>query len=160
MNKITPTALETHSQVGYDSGRRGRPSCPGPEFDRKCDGMDTKNQARQKNCPCVFPSPTEQELVTIPGAEPGTALRVRVEPGRDGYVRLEHLAYNANIGWYTQKSFCIAGELLGQLVPALRKADCLTPTAKTQAADAGQLLRLMPPVESADAAPRLERRSS
>ena len=122
--------------------------------------MDTKNQAKQKNCPCVLPSPTEQELATIPGTEPGTALRVRVEPGRDGYVRLEHLAYNANVGWYTQKSFCIPGELLGQLVPALRKADCLTPQSKTDAVDAGQLLRLVPPVEPADAGPRRERRSS
>jgi hypothetical protein len=114
----------------------------------------------QRNRPCVFPSPTEQELATIPGVEPGTALRVRVEPGREGYVRLEHLAYNANVGWYTQKSFCIAGELLGQLMPALRKADCLTPKAKTQAADANHLLRLVPPVESDEPAPQRERLSS
>jgi len=119
--------------------------------------MSDRNRTTQ---PCVLPSPTEQELATIPGTEPGTAVRVRVEPGRDGYVRLEHLAYNANVGWYTQKSFCIAGELLGELIPALRQADCLTPRSKSTTAPTGQLLRLVPPVESDEIIPQRERRSS
>ncbi len=85
--------------------------------------------------PCVLPSPTEHELATIPGTEPGTALRISVEPGREGYVRLEQLAYNTNLGWYTQKSFCIAGALLDQLVPALRKAECLIPDSKRPTRD-------------------------
>lgn len=79
------------------------------------------------NCPCSSPSPTEEELATLPGSQPGTALRIRVEPGPGGYVRLEHLAYSADLGWYTQKSFCVAGELLAELVPHLRRAECLIP---------------------------------
>lgn len=77
--------------------------------------------------PCVFPSPTEEELALIPGDEPGTAIRVRVEPGVGGYVRIEQLAHNADMGWYTQKSLCIPGDMLGTLVPQLRKAQCLIP---------------------------------
>jgi len=77
--------------------------------------------------PCVFPSPSEEDLALIPGDEPGTAIRVRVQPGMGGYVRLEQLAYNADMGWYTQKSFCIPGDMLATLVPQLRKANCLIP---------------------------------
>ena len=76
---------------------------------------------------CVIPGPTEDELAVLPGERPGTALRVRVEAGRDGYVRLEQLAHNADLGWYVQKSFCIPGEMLRALIPQLRKADCLIP---------------------------------
>ena len=76
-------------------------------------------------CACVFPSPSEQELTTIPGSDPGTALRVHVEPGRDGYVRLQHLAYDSTTGWYVQKSFILPGDMLKALLPQLRKADCL-----------------------------------
>src|SRR5687768_18477573 len=76
---------------------------------------------------CVIPGPTEEELAVLPGERPGTALRVRVEAGRDGYVRLEQLAHNADLGWYVQKSFCIPGEMLAGLIPQLRKADCLIP---------------------------------
>ena len=72
-------------------------------------------------------SPTEEDLIVLPGPRPGTAVRVRVEPGVDGYVRLEHLAYSAGMGWYTQKSFTIPGEMLAALVPQLRKADCMIP---------------------------------
>jgi hypothetical protein len=72
-------------------------------------------------------SPTEEDLIVLAGPRPGTALRVRVEPGVDGYVRLEHLAYSAGIGWYTQKSFTIPGEMLAAIVPQLRKADCMIP---------------------------------
>lgn len=76
-------------------------------------------------CRCVFPSPTEQELATIPGDRPGTALRVHVEGGVEGYVRLEQLAHDERLGWYVQKSFIVPGEALAALVPQLRKADCL-----------------------------------
>jgi hypothetical protein len=78
-------------------------------------------------CHCVFPQPTEEELVTIPGSTPNTALRVHVESSQDGYVRLEHLAYDAGMGWYVQKSFIIPAEMLHALLPHLRKADCLMP---------------------------------
>src|SRR5215213_8170581 len=76
---------------------------------------------------CVIPGRSEDELAVLPGERPGTALRVRVEAGRDGYVRLEQLAHNADLGWYVQKSFCIPGGMLAALIPQLRKADCLIP---------------------------------
>lgn len=78
-------------------------------------------------CQCVFPSPTEQEAVLIEGAEPGTALRVYLQAGPDGYVRLQQLAHDAGLGWYVQKSMVIPGDMLRALVPQLRKADCLIP---------------------------------
>ena len=93
-------------------------------------------------CRCVFPSPAEQELATIPGPQPGTALRVHVEAGHEGYVRLEHLAYDAGLGWYVQKSFVISGEMLAALVPQLRKADCLIPRPRN--GRGGDALRLFP----------------
>jgi hypothetical protein len=79
--------------------------------------------------PCVFPSPTETELATLDGGEPGGALRVRVEPAAqgEGYVRLEQLAWSADLGWYCQKSFIIPGPLVRSLVTELRKADCFLP---------------------------------
>jgi hypothetical protein len=103
------------------------------------------------HCRCVFPLPTEQELATIPGDRPGTALRVQVETGQEGYVRLEQLAFDAGLGWYVQKSFTIPGEALAALVPQLRKADCLIPRRRTTSGqDAYQLfptpnLRLVQP---------------
>ena len=104
---------------------------------------------------CAVPSPTEQELAMIPGSEPGTALRVSVEAGREGYVRLEHLAYNTDLGWYTQKSFCIAAEMLEALVPELRKASCMVP--RVAAASAGPRLRLSHPAPE-PAGPQIPRR--
>jgi hypothetical protein len=94
------------------------------------------------NCPCVLPSATEEELATIPGAAPGTALRVRVEPSLHGYVRLEQLAYSPDLGWYTQKSFCVPGEIIRQLIPHLRKADCLIPRPPREEEDATLLFPL------------------
>lgn len=91
-------------------------------------------------CRCVFPSPTEQELATLPGEQPGTALRVLVEPGVEGYVRLEQLAFDKGLGWYVQKSFTIPGEALAALVPQLRKADCLIPRRRTRSSRAPQRL--------------------
>lgn len=82
---------------------------------------------RKTNCPCVLPSVTEEELAVLPGATPDSALRIRVEPNLHGYVRLEQLAYSDDLGWYTQKSFCIPGELLSQVATQLRKADCIIP---------------------------------
>lgn len=78
-------------------------------------------------CPCVFPSPSEEELITLPGIEPGTAIRAYVESGPGGYVRLQQLAHDPGLGWYVQKSFVIPGEMLAALLPQLRKADCLIP---------------------------------
>jgi len=107
---------------------------------------------------CVLPGPTEEELITIPGERPGTALRVRIESGVDGYVRLEQLAYSAGMGWYTQKSFCIPAEMLGDLVPQLRKADCLIPRARKLRAD-GDPIRLPLPAIPSDSN-RRERREA
>jgi hypothetical protein len=78
-------------------------------------------------CPCVFPSPTEQEAAVIPCDQPGSAIRVFVEPGQAGYIRLQQLAWCESLGWYVQKSFVIPGEVLHTLLPALRRAACLIP---------------------------------
>jgi hypothetical protein len=109
---------------------------------------------KKSNCPCATPSPTEEEIATLPGAHPGTALRVRVETSGEGYVRLEHLAYSADLGWYAQKSFCVPAELLGQLVPQLRKADCLFPR---KAAEPDSALRFSGPTLPAPVHPAKRR---
>ena len=94
--------------------------------------MTVEAQAKNNGCcRCVFPSPTEQELATIPSS-PGSALRVHVEAGLDGYVRLEQLAFDEGLGWYVQKSFTVPGEALAALIPQLRKADCLIPQRHRQ----------------------------
>ena len=72
-------------------------------------------------------TPLEDELTTLPGPKPGTALRVRYDGDPDGCVCLEQLAYSAGLGWYVQKSLTIPAEMLPQLIPQLRKADCLRP---------------------------------
>jgi len=77
--------------------------------------------------PCVFPSLTEEEVITVPGHDAGTAYRLRVEAGMYGYLRIEQLGYNATIGWYTQKSFCLPGDVAHQLMPHLRQALALIP---------------------------------
>lgn len=77
--------------------------------------------------PCIFPSVTEQDVVTVPGTEPCTAYRLRVEPGVRGYLRIEQLAYNEAMGWYTQKSFCLPGDVVHQLMPHLKQASALLP---------------------------------
>lgn len=77
--------------------------------------------------PCVFPSLTEQDVVTVPGRDAGTAYRLRVEPGMHGYLRIEQLGYNHNLGWYTQKSFCLPGEVVHQLMPHLKQAVAMIP---------------------------------
>ncbi|MGH7213556.1 MAG: hypothetical protein ACREIT_02150 [Tepidisphaeraceae bacterium] len=96
---------------------------------------------------CVLPSPTEEVLAILPGAKPGTALRVSVEPGQDGYVRLEHLAYSAGMGWYAQKSFVVPGDVLQALVPELRKAGCLIPRRPARADEDAPVLRIGPAIE-------------
>ena len=92
----------------------------------------------------VVASETEQTLATIPDTEdPGKAVRVSVEPGVEGYVRLEQLAFSPDLGWYSQKSFCVPGDMLDALVPALRQANaCIPPVAR----DADQPLRFPPSV--------------
>ena len=74
------------------------------------------------------PDWTEQDLAIIPGSEPGTAMRVRAETGDDKHVRLEHLAYSADLGWYTQKSFRVPADMLRDLATQLNKAACLMPS--------------------------------
>lgn len=82
---------------------------------------------KNTHCRCVFPSPTEQELATVSGQHPGTAIRVCAETGQDGYVRLEQLAHDKGLGWYVQKSFTVPADLLSAVAAQLRKADCLMP---------------------------------
>lgn len=98
------------------------------------------------HCRCVFPSPTERELAVVPGGQPGTALRVHVECGREqeGYVRLEQLAYDAGLGWYVQKSFTIPASALDALIPQLRKADCLIPRRRIESGQDAHLLFTVP----------------
>jgi hypothetical protein len=57
---------------------------------------------RLNHCYCVFASATEETLGTFEGDTPGTAIRVLVEAGREGYVRLQQLAYTDSLGWYVQ----------------------------------------------------------
>ena len=121
---------------------------------------DTRNSVGQNHCNCVLPGPTEEELITLPGPQPGTALRVRVETGQDGYVRLEQLAYNDGLGWYTQKSFCIPGEMLATLVPQLRKADCLIPRRRRSAWADGDPIRLPVAPPSSETPREAERREA
>lgn len=82
----------------------------------------------------IFCGSSSEELATLPGAKPGTAIRVCFEAGQSAQVRLEQLAHSEGLGWYVQKSFCIPAEMLGALIPQLRKADCLVPQAARQAA--------------------------
>jgi hypothetical protein len=84
----------------------------------------------ESRCHCVLPGPTEEEMVVLPGDKPGTAIKVWLQPGPDGFVRLEQLAYNDGLGWYTQKSMCIPAEMLQSLATQFRKADCLIPRAQ------------------------------
>lgn len=85
--------------------------------------------------PCVFPSVTEMELGTFEGPDGQSAMRVRVEPTQEGYIRLEQLAWSADMGWYCQKSFVIPAAMVRDLITTLRKADCLMPKAVAVAMD-------------------------
>lgn len=97
------------------------------------------------HCPCVFPAPSEEEWVTLPSSDPGTALRMYVQAGAEGYVRLQQLSYDPGAGWYVQKSFIVPAEMLSTLATQFRKADCLMsrPTG-----EAGRSLKLVPGVGS------------
>ena len=124
--------------------------------------MSRHDAERQYDCPltagpCVPPRATEREVVTLPGATPDTALRVKVEATDDGYVRLEHLAHNAKLGWYVQKSLCVDRDHLRDLATALRKADCLMPPHANDAGDEPIPFRLPTPHEPEQAR---QRRSS
>jgi hypothetical protein len=102
--------------------------------------LETESQQMtNRPCQCVFPAPAEEEIVTIPGEEPGTALRLYVDTGRDGYVRLQQLAYSDGLGWYAQKSMVIPRDVLAALVPQFRKAMCLMPpkSSATSRRDSG-----------------------
>jgi hypothetical protein len=104
------------------------------------------------HCRCVFPGPGEQELATVPGADAGTAFRVYMDPGSDGFVRLQQLAFQETLGWYVQKSFLIPRETLSLLMPHLKLADCMMPKRKGK-------LRLTLPIDSG-ADRELERREA
>ena len=101
-------------------------------------------------CHCVFPTPCEEEFVTIPGDEPGTALRLYADTGSDGYVRLQQLAHNDGLGWYVQKTLVISRDVLEVLLPQLRKAICLMPPKAPARREAGDTI---PFPRLADSAP-------
>jgi hypothetical protein len=111
----------------------------------------------------VPPRPTEVEVATLEGfaGRDDQAIRVKAEPGPDGYVRLEQLAYNVRLGWYTQKSFCVPADQLRELATAIRKADCLMPRRpQHEHVDPDHPLRFpVPPPPSHDG-DEAERRSS
>lgn len=76
---------------------------------------------------CLRQTGSEDQLAFIPGDEPGTALRIRQHPTRDGLVLLEWLAHDPVLGWYRQKSLSLPRAMLGETAKALRIADCLMP---------------------------------
>ena len=80
-----------------------------------------------RQCQCIFPSPTEAEVVTVPGDTPDTAWRVYAETSVDGYLRIQQMAHDPSIGWYVQKSMVIPRDVLTAMLPQLRKAMCLMP---------------------------------
>ena len=96
------------------------------------------------SCQCVFPAATEEEIVLIEGSQPGTALRVYLQAGHEGYVRLQQLAHDPGLGWYVQKSMIVPGEMLRALVPQLRKADCLIPRGNEAAQTTVPFMKLTP----------------
>lgn len=62
----------------------------------------------------------------VPGAEAGTAIRIRVEScPKGGCLHLEQMAYSHTLGWYRQKSFQVPRELVGSLAQVLRMGQCL-----------------------------------
>jgi hypothetical protein len=95
---------------------------------------------QHRPCQCVFPAVSEDEIATIPGEEPGTALRLFADTGRDGYVRLQQLAYTDGLGWYAQKSMVIHRDVLKLLVPQLRRAMCLMPPTTAPKHDLGEAI--------------------
>lgn len=97
------------------------------------------------HCPCVFPAPSEEEWVTLPGSDANTALRMYVQAGADGYVRLQQLSYDPGAGWYVQKTFIVPAEMLSTLATHFRKADCLM---ARPSGGAGHSLKLVPGVGS------------
>lgn len=88
---------------------------------------DVSRECCDERCRGTCPSCTEQEWTTLEGTIPGTALRVSVETGPGGYVRLQQLEWVEGMGWVIQKSMVIPGELLGTLATQFRRADCLIP---------------------------------
>ena len=101
------------------------------------------------HCHCVFPDPAEEELATIPGQEPGTAVRVFVNGGPDGYARVQQLSFTDGVGWYVQKTMVLPRDVLAALLPQLRKALCLMPPAGRPQEGLFTLPRLSPAPEPA-----------
>lgn len=107
------------------------------------------------HCPCVFPAPTEEEWITLPSNDPNTSIRMYVQTGQDGYVRLQQLAFDDGAGWYVQKSFIVPADMLSALATQFRKADCLMIKTPPQP---NHSLRLVPaPVAELEDAPQRRR---
>lgn len=92
--------------------------------------------------PCVFPDASEHEWQTIHCAD-GSALRMWVQTGADGYVRLQQLAHGDGVGWYVQRTFVIPGEALALLLPQLRQAACVIQSPQDASLAAPGTLRLV-----------------
>ena len=99
-------------------------------------------------CHCVFPGPGEEELATVPGEEPGTAVRVFVNGGPDGYARVQQMAFTDGVGWYVQKTMVLPRDVLAALLPQLRKALCLMPPPARPQDQSRQFPRLSPAPEA------------
>jgi hypothetical protein len=85
-------------------------------------------------------------------------MRMYVQPGPDGYVRLQQMAHDAGVGWYVQKTFIVPAEMLGALATQFRKADCLMPKARPVAgAMLMTTMRLVADAEGGDDEPQLRR---
>ena len=96
---------------------------------------------------CLRQSTVEDHIAFIPGDEPGTALRIRQHPTRDGLVMLEWLAHDPVLGWYRQKSLSLPRNMLAETAKGLRVADCLMPR-ETQPTATPHNLRLQPAASS------------
>jgi hypothetical protein len=83
-----------------------------------------------------------QGWTMLPGSEPGTALRLCLEPcPKGGCVHLQQMAYSPTLGWYRQKSFSLPREMLGDLARLLRVSQCLLPQPASAALPAEATLK-------------------
>jgi hypothetical protein len=108
-----------------------------------------------------------KELVTVPGDEPNTAIRVKlVRQAGDAHVVLEHRAYTPDLGWYTQKSFRLPTAVLSTLATQFGFADALTrhatgPTNRSRARATGDPIPFPgPPMPRPHTGPRRHRRDA
>lgn len=70
-------------------------------------------------------------VASLPGAEPGTAVRIVLEScPKGGCAHLDQMAYSPTLGWYRQRRFTVPRDMLGEMARLLRMGDCLMPPAQ------------------------------